>query len=224
MIRSFIMDITYLGHSSFKIKGKTATVVTDPFSSEMVGFKFPKTEADIITVSHQHQDHNNISLVEGNPFIISAPGEYEVKGVSIFGYQSFHDSRSGAEKGENIIYVIEAEGLRICHLGDLGSAISPKTLEEISEIDVLMIPVGGEVTIDQHEAADLVSQIEPKIILPMHYRVSGINEKVFGGLKTVEDFLKEMGTLSPEKLDKLSLAKDKLPEEMKIVLLERKVG
>lgn len=216
------MEITYLGHSSFKIKAKTAGVVTDPFSSEMVGFKFPKTEADIVTVSHQHLDHNNISMVEGNPFIISAPGEYEVKGVSIFGYQSFHDSKSGAERGENVIYVIENEGLRICHLGDLGSAISPKTLEEISEIDVLMIPVGGGVTIGPHEAADLISQIEPKIILPMHTRVSGINEKVFGDLKTVEEFLKEMGTLSPEKLDKLSLTKDKLTEEMKIVLLERK--
>lgn len=216
------MDITYLGHSSFKIKGKTAVVVTDPFSPSMLGFKFPKTEADIVTVSHQHQDHQNTSTVEGNPFIISVPGEYEIKGVSIFGYPSSHDSESGAVRGKNIIYVIEADGLRICHLGDLGSAIPPKTLEEISEVDVLMIPVGGKVTIGPKEAVDLISQIEPKIVLPMHYRAAGINEKVFGDLQAVEEFLKEMGTLGPEKLDKLSLTKDKLPEETKVVLLERK--
>lgn len=95
------MEITYLGHSSFKIKTKTAVVVTDPFPSEMLGFKFPKTEADIVTISHQHEDHNCLKLIEGDPFIISEPGEYEVKGVSVFGYPSFHDSASGAERGEN---------------------------------------------------------------------------------------------------------------------------
>jgi len=216
------MEITYLGHSSFKIKGKTAAVVTDPFSSEMVGFKFPKTEADIVTISHQHQDHNHQNLVEGNPFIISEPGEYEVKGVSVFGYPSFHDSASGAERGENIIYVIETEGLRICHLGDLGSAIPPKTLEEISDIDVLMIPVGGVVTIGPKEAVDLISQIEPNIVLPMHYRAPGIDKIKFGDLATLDVFLKEMGAESSEKLDKISLTKDKLPVETKVVLLERK--
>lgn len=216
------MDITYLGHSSFKIKGKSSVVVTDPFSSEMVGFKFPKTEADIVTLSHQHQDHNNVNMIGGSPFVISAPGEYEVKGVSIFGYPSFHDSKSGAERGGNIIYVIEADELRICHLGDLGSAILPKTLEEISEVDVLMIPVGGIVTIGPKEAVDLISQIEPNIVLPMHYRATGINEKVFGDLATLDVFLKEMGAESSERLDKLSLTKDKLPEEMKVVVLERR--
>lgn len=216
------MDITYLGHSSFKIKTKTAVVVTDPFPTEMLGFKFPKTEADVVTISHQHKDHNYLGLIEGDPFIISEPGEYEVKGVSVFGYSSFHDQHSGKERGENNIYVIEAEGLRICHLGDLGSAIPPKTLEEIGDIDVLMIPVGGEVTIDAKEAVDLISQIDPHIVLPMHYRAEGIDEKTFGGLATLEAFLKEMGAENAEKLDKISLSKDKLPEETKVVLLERK--
>ena len=216
------MDITYLGHSSFKIKTKTAVVVTDPFPSEMLGFKFPKTEADIVTISHQHEDHNCLKLIEGDPFVISEPGEYEVKGVSFFGYSSFHDQHSGSERGENNIYVIEAEGLRICHLGDLGSAIPPKTLEEISDIDVLMIPVGGEVTINSKEAVDLISQIEPYIVLPMHYRAEGINEKTFGVLATLDTFLKEMGAENSERLDKISLTKDKLPVETKVVLLERK--
>lgn len=216
------MDITYLGHSSFKIKTKTAVVVTDPFPTELLGFKFPKTEANIVTVSHQHEDHNYLGLIEGDPFIISEPGEYEVKGVSVFGYPSFHDQHSGKDRGVNNIFVIEAEGLRICHLGDLGAAIPTKILEEIGEIDVLMIPVGGKATINSKEAVDLISQMEPFIVLPMHYREEGINEKEFGDLATLETFLKEMGAENAEKLDKLSLSKDKLPEETKVVLLERK--
>ena len=216
------MDITYLGHSSFKIKTKTAVVVTDPFPTEMLGFKFPKTEAGIVTISHQHKDHNYLGLIEGDPFVISEPGEYEVKGVSVFGYPSFHDQHSGKERGANTIFVIETEGLRICHLGDLGSAVPQKILEEISDIDVLMVPVGGGVTINPKEAVDLISQIEPFIVLPMHYRAEDIDEKNFGDLATLETFLKEMGAENAEKMDKLSLSKDKLPEETKVVLLERK--
>jgi len=217
------MDITYLGHSSFKIKTKTAIVVTDPFSGEMVGFRFPKTEANIVTVSHSHPDHSAVAAVEGDPFVINAAGEYEVKGVSIFGYQTFHDLHSGAERGKNVVYVIEAEGLRICHLGDLGAELSSKTLEELSEIDVLMVPVGGEFTLGPHEAAELVSQIEPRIVLPMHFQAEGLKKETFASLQPVENFLKEIGANNPERLEKLSLTKDKLPEETKVVLLERKV-
>ncbi len=216
------MDITYLGHSSFKIKTKTASVVTDPFLPTMLGFKFPKTEADMVTVSHQHQDHNAVSMIDGSPFVIAHPGEYEVKGVSVFGYPSFHDIKSGAERGENIVYVIEADGLRVCHLGDLGSSISSHLLEELSAVDVLMIPVGGKVTIGPKEAVDLISQIEPGIVLPMHFKAEGINETHFKDLETLNVFLKQLGVEKPEKLDKLSLTKDKLLEEMKVILLERK--
>ncbi len=211
-----------MGHSSFKIKTKTASVVTDPFLPTMLGFKFTKTEADIVAVSHQHQDHNAVSVIDGNPFVISCPGEYEVKGVSVFGYPSFHDTKLGTERGENIVYVIEADGLRICHLGDLGSSIPANILEELSEVDVLMIPVGGKVTIGPKEAVDLISQIEPGIVLPMHFKAEGINETNFKDLETVDVFLKEMGVDRLEKLDKLSLSKDKPPEEMKVILLERK--
>ncbi|MGB9637630.1 MAG: MBL fold metallo-hydrolase, partial [Microgenomates group bacterium] len=197
-------------------------IVTDPYSSSMVGFKFPKTEADIVTVSHHHLDHSNVAAVDGNAFIIEAAGEYEIRGISIFGYQTFHDSHSGAERGENIIYVIEADGLRVCHLGDLGSELSPKTLEELSEIDVLMIPVGGEFTLGPHEAAELVSQIEPKVVLPMHFQAEGLKKENFASLQPVENFLREIGVNNPEKIEKLSLTKDKLTEEMRVVLLERK--
>lgn len=216
------MEITFLGHSAFKIKTKTATIITDPYSSEMVGFKFPKLEADIVTVSHQHEDHNDVSAVNGQPFIVSLPGEYEVKGISIFGFSSYHDEEEGAKRGTNNIFMIEAEGLRICHLGDLGILPSSEVLEEIIGAEVLMIPVGGVSTVGPTEADEVVSKIEPLYVLPMHYKMPGINEKVFEDLAPVDKFLSEMGAEQAEKLDKLLVTKDRLPQETKIVVLERK--
>ncbi|MBU2577711.1 MBL fold metallo-hydrolase [Patescibacteria group bacterium] len=216
------MEITFLGHSSFRIKTKTATIVTDPYSSEMVGYKFPKTEADIVTVSHQHEDHNKVANISGEPFIVSLPGEYEVKGVSIFGFPSYHDEEKGGERGTNNIFMIEAEGLKVCHLGDLGALPSSEVLEEIIGIDVLMIPVGGVSTIGPSEADEVVTKLEPLIVLPMHYKDKGINEKVFQEFAAIDKFLSEMGAEQAEKLDKLSVTKDKLPDETKIIVLERK--
>lgn len=215
------MDITYLGHSSFKIKTKTATIVTDPYDSDSVGFKFPKTEADIITISHSHKDHNNLEAVSGTPFVIDMPGEYETKGVYVFGYSSFHDPKGGEERGRNAIYIIETEDLRIAHLGDLGVAPSIEVMEEISGVDVLMIPVGGVATIGPKEAVELITKIEPRIVIPMHFRAEGIGE-TFKDFAPVDDFLSEMGADKPEVLDKLSLSKDKLPGEIKVILLEIK--
>jgi L-ascorbate metabolism protein UlaG (beta-lactamase superfamily) len=214
---SLFMEIAYLGHSSFRIKTKTGTVVTDPFSSAMVGLKFPKTEADIVTVSHQHKDHNSVELISGEPLIISQPGEYEVKGISLFGYPSFHDKSQGKERGGNIIYVIEAEGLRLCHLGDLGALPPAEIMEEIIGADVLMVPVGGKYTLGPEEAVEAVNQIEPSYVLPMHFRTPALAE-----LAEKEAFLTEIGAEKTEKLDKLSLSKDKLPEETKVAVLEPK--
>lgn len=216
------MEITYLGHSSFRLKGKTATVVTDPFKSEFVGLKFPKTDADIVTVSHNHSDHNFVSAVEGAPFIISDPGEYELKGISVFGYSWFHDQKSGAERGENIIYMIEMDGLQVCHLGDIGADLPANLLDEIGASDILMIPVGGSVTIDSGKAVSLVQQLEPSIVLPMHYKASGMKD-IFKDLEPVDAFLTKAG-IPVEKLDKLIISKDKLSEEIKAVLLDRKDG
>lgn len=215
------MEISYLGHSSFKLKGKDVTVVTDPFKPEFVGLKFPKVEANIVTVSHNHEDHNFTQVVEGAPFIIDFPGEYEVKGVSIFGYPSFHDAKSGAERGGNTIFLIEIDGINICHLGDLGGKLTDKLFEEISVADILLIPVGGLTTIGPVEAAEVVKQTEPLIVIPMHFKVEQMDES-FAKFATVEQFLKEMGAENAEKLDKLSITKDKLPEETKVIVLERK--
>lgn len=217
------MEISYLGHSSFKIRGKTATLVTDPYSPEMTDLKFPKVGSDIVTISHQHEDHNKKELIQGLPFIISGPGEYEVKGVFIFGISSFHDSSEGSERGPNTIYLIEIEGLRICHLGDLGHKLSDLKLQELNGVDILFIPVGGIFTIGPRQASEVIAQLEPKIVIPMHYNFPGLNMAVFGKMSSLEDFLREMGEKG-QYLPKLQITRDRLPEEMQIIILERKNG
>jgi len=212
------MDITYLGHSSFKIKTRSATIITDPFD-EYVGFKLPKTEADIVTISHDHKDHNRADLVLGAK-IVNGPGEYEISQVSIIGISSFHDTKKGQLRGANTIYIFEAEGLRLVHMGDIGETLSDKKMELLGDVDVLMIPVGGEYTINAKEAAEMVRGIEPKIIIPMHYLVDGMS-KDFEKLTKVEVFLSEMG-LPSEKQDKLTIKKEMLGEEQKVVVLNKK--
>lgn len=214
------MEITYLGHSSFKIKGKTATVVTDPYDAKCG--KFPKDiSADIVSVSHDHTDHNQIKLVEGSPFIVSGPGEYEVKGVSIVGVASWHDDSGGSQRGPNTIYVVEVDGLKVCHLGDLGHKLEEKQLEEIGSIDIAMIPVGGIYTLDVKTAAEVAKAIDPWVIIPMHYQQPGLDDATFGKLAGVEAFLREMGKqVAP--IPKLVISRDKLPEETQVVVLERK--
>jgi len=217
------MEITYLGHSSFRLRGREVTLVTDPYADPELGFNFPKTEAEIVTISHDHQDHNAAAKVAGNPFIVDGPGEYEVKGVSVFGISSFHDAKQGKERGINNIYLIEMDGLRICHLGDLGEQLSDEKLAELDGVDILLIPVGGFYTLGPKEASDLVTKIEPLMVLPMHFKVAEMGAN-YAKLASVEEFLKEMGVEKVLPLPKLLIAKDKLPgsEERQIVILERK--
>jgi L-ascorbate metabolism protein UlaG (beta-lactamase superfamily) len=217
------MDITFLGHSSFKIKTKTATVITDPFDPQMVGLKYSGVEGEIVTVSHAHKDHNAVEKVSGVKKVLEGPGEYEIMGVSVIGYPSFHDDKSGAERGKNTIYVIEAEGLRLAHLGDLGHTLSDDLVNEIGSIDVLMIPVGGKFTIGPKEAVEIVGKIDPYFIIPMHYSEPGLNAQTFAGLESVNTFLKEIG-MSVENLPKFSLKKEDILEDQgsKVIILEKK--
>jgi len=215
------MDIIYLGHSSFRLRGKTASVVCDPFDSEIVGFKFPLVDADVVTVSHDHKDHNQFMLVKNAQKVISGPGEYEISGVSIIGIPTFHDNKKGSLRGKNTIYVIEMDGLRIAHLGDLGHELSEKILNQMGAIDILMIPVGGEYTIGTAMATKVARAVEPAIVIPMHYLVEGMNGETFSKLVKVEPFLSDMG-LPVENLPKLSVKKTDIAEEKKIVVLERR--
>ena len=216
-----IMDISYLGHSSFRIKTKTANIVTDPFDPKMVGLKFSGVEADIVTISHHHEDHGKAELVKGVKKIVDGPGEYEIMGVSIIGFASFHDDKKGAERGANTIYVFEADSLRLAHLGDLGHVLTQELIESMGDIDILMIPVGGVFTIGPQEAVAIVREIEPKIVIPMHYQVPHLNPDTFSKLLGVEQFLKEVG-LQTENLPKLSINKEEFGEGSKAVVLEIK--
>lgn len=217
------MDITYLGHSSFRIKTKTATVITDPFDTQMVGIKYPPQEADIVTVSHDHGDHNAVDKVTGTRKVIDGPGEYEVMGVSIIGYKTFHDSKNGEERGKNTVYVFETEKLRVCHLGDLGHPLSEELINDIGDIDVLMVPVGGDYTIDSKLASEAVNKIEPFFVIPMHYQQEGLKAESFSSLEGVETFLKETG-LTVENVDKFTLKKDDIMDgqSTKVIVLTRK--
>jgi L-ascorbate metabolism protein UlaG (beta-lactamase superfamily) len=209
------MTITLIGHACFKIIGRDATIVTDPFEKK-IGLTPPRMAADIVTISHEHFDHNNRSTVSGEPFIIDSPGEYDVKGVAIRGIPSFHDRKEGAERGTNTLYHITIDGVRIAHLGDLGQAhLSDEQLDALDEVDVLCIPVGGVYTIDAEDATKITSQIEPKIVIPMHYAIPSLSVK----LEKVDTFLKEMG-VKAEPVEKLSLkAKELPPDGTQVVVL-----
>ncbi|MFA5770044.1 MAG: MBL fold metallo-hydrolase [Patescibacteria group bacterium] len=218
------MEIKYLGHSSFLIKTKTVRIVTDPFDPEMVGIKFPKTEADVVTISHNHKDHSQFKNVTGingaDPLMIDMPGEFEKLGVRIFGFQSFHDKTQGSERGENILYKFESEGISVLHCGDLGVIPDESFLETIGEIDILLVPVGGFYTIDAEEAVSLVKKIEPSIVIPMHYNSDKLNQKNFDKLTPVSDFTKKFGLDNPVPLPKLVYKKEEIEQEMKVVVLE----
>ncbi len=218
------MEIKYLGHSSFLIKTKTAKVVTDPYNSDMVGLKFPKTEADIVTVSHQHGDHNEVKNVLGlngvAPLVIDMPGEFEKMGVRIFGFQSYHDKTKGSERGENILYKIESEGISVLHCGDLGFVPEESFLEIIGEVDILIVPVGGFYTIDSDEAVSLVKKIEPAIVVPMHYSVEKSTNKEENKLASVSEFTKKFGIENLTPIPKLIYKKEEIEQEMKVIVLE----
>lgn len=213
--------ITWAGQACFQIsvsngKDNSANILIDPFGD--IGLKEPKLEADILLVTHEHEDHNNTKNAKGNPFIINGPGEYEVKGVFIQGIDSFHDDSQGKERGKNTIYTIEAEDMKICHLGDFGQKqLTDEQLEKIGNVDILMIPVGGTYTIDSSDAAKVIGQIEPKVVIPMHYELPNLKFK----LDNVSKFLKVMGKNSIEPQDKLTIKASALPKErnMEIVVL-----
>jgi L-ascorbate metabolism protein UlaG (beta-lactamase superfamily) len=213
------MIITYFGHSCFRIQDKIGpegiNLATDPFDKS-IGLKVPNFEADIVTVSHSHSDHNNSKALRGNPFVVDSPGEYEIKGVMIQGISAKHDDKNGAERGDNVLYRIEIDGIAIAHLGDLGHTLSDEQLDKLDGVDILLVPVGGKYTIDGKKAAEVISQVEPRIIIPMHYKIKGLNLDVESEAK----FIKELG-LEPKQEEKLKISKRDLPQEgMELVVLK----
>ncbi len=189
------------------------SILIDPFSKE-VGLRVPRLTDDIFLVTHEHYDHDNVADVPETSFVIRGPGEYEKSGVHIEGVLSYHDNAQGIERGLNTIYIIRIEDMRICHLGDLGQKeLTAEQVETIGSVDILFIPVGGKYTINGAEAAAVIRQIEPKIIIPMHYKVEGLDVDVEGPQK----FFKEMG-LKPEEVETYKITAKNLPtEEIKLI-------
>ncbi len=202
------MKIEYFGHACFKITDKNGvSVVTDPYTG--IGYELPKNfTADIVTVSHSHFDHNYIAGVSGNPQIITDKSTKTVKGIEIEGIASWHDNKQGLLRGENRIYKIAADGITLCHLGDLGEDISQTLVDKIGKTDILCIPIGGTYTINASQAKAYIQAIQPKMVIPMHYKsadctIDITDEKpflrLFDGVKyaignevEIEEFTKDM--------------------------------
>ena len=179
------MIITPLGHSCFLLEESTGTrVVTDPYSSD-IGITLPPVAADVVTVSHSHYDHNNVKAVSGDPLVIDKPGMHDVKGVQIFGLNTYHDEHNGAKRGSNVIFNIRMDGVNVCHLGDVGHGPSPMMIEAIGPVDILLIPVGGTYTIDAEVAKEYVDRLMPSVVIPMHFKTDDVELDIEG----VETFL-----------------------------------
>lgn len=220
------MQITWHGFSCFRIteniNGHEVSVVIDPFEPQD-GAKLPRNlAADVVVSSHNHDRHNNIAAVAGTeagkePFIISGPGEFECKDAFVTGIATYHDEAEGKQKGMNTMFYVTIGDLHIVHLGDLKHALEEKHLAEFHSVDVLFVPVGGGDVLTGKQAAEVVAQLEPRIIIPMHYKSGSVG----GSLETVDAFLKAMGGGKPESLPKLKMSSKDLPQEdARVVILD----
>jgi L-ascorbate metabolism protein UlaG (beta-lactamase superfamily) len=207
-------DIQYLGHSCFRIRGRDGVVLMDP-CDQSTTFDIGRPTASIITVSHDHQDHTNVEAVrplkDDKLNIFRGPGEYEVSGILITGVRTYHDKKKGAERGRNVVFVVHIDDVSIAHLGDLGHDLTASQIEEIGDIDVLFIPVGGHDTINASEAASVITQLEPRLVIPMHYAASPPSAEY--EMDPLDRFLQEMNIKEPTFEEKLTVTSSNLPPE-----------
>lgn len=190
------MVIKWLGHACFLITSEAGTrIITDPFD-ETVGYVVPSQEADIVTVSHDHFDHNAVKFVKGNPVVVREPGEHRVKGakgeeIEITGLACWHDDVRGAKRGPNVVFKLRVDGLNVVHMGDIGHVLGSETVKAIGQVDVLLVPVGGTYTVDAEGAAAIVGELKPRVVIPMHYKTPAMNFPI----TTAEPFLKKMANV-----------------------------
>ncbi len=216
-------DVTYLGHSCFRLRGRDGIVLCDPYDRS-IGIDIGRPTAHIVTVSHAHPDHNNVAAVKPmreTVFTIQGPGEYEVGGVLITGVRTYHDKQHGKEQGHNTVYIIHLDDVVFCHLGDLGHELTQAQLEAIGSVDVLFVPVGGAETISPAEATGVISQIEPKLVVPMHYSHERLDSSI--QLATLDKFTHELGLKEVTPVEKLNVTASNLPaegEQSRVVIME----
>lgn len=210
------MKIKWLGHASFLITSDSGTrIITDPYICGS-GLRYDeiKEAADVVTVSHDHFDHNNVASVGGNPQVIKKPGE--AKGIKFEGVPTYHDASGGSERGNNTIFCMDIDGVRVCHLGDLGHPLSDQQVTNIGKVDVLLIPVGGFFTIDAKVASEVCDRLSPRVIIPMHYK----NEKCEFPISGVDDFLEGKGNVRKLDSSEAEFKAGALPAETEIVVLK----
>jgi L-ascorbate metabolism protein UlaG (beta-lactamase superfamily) len=208
------VDITWLGHSCFRIRGSQAVIITDPFTPD-TGYTMGKQTASIVTVSHPHPSHSYSEGVSGDYRLVKGPGEYEISGVLILGIATYHDSVKGQSRGKNTVYLMEIEGVAICHLGDIGHVLGDEQVEEMGNVDVLLLPVGGVSTINAAMGAEIIRKLEPKVVIPMHYKTPQTERD----LEPVDNFLKEMGLAQVEPRPRFSVSRTNLPISTQVVVL-----
>lgn len=209
------MEIKFYGHACFSIEDKSITILMDPFNEDAME-KIPDWKADVLTISHDDPGHNNVKDVKGTPMLFRWPGEYETKGVHFKSIHSLYHPEEGEKEAESNIFVIHFSGIKFCHLGAQGSKLSTEQLEQIGDVDVLFVPVGGQSFLNAKKAKEVVEQIEPRIVIPMLYSTEG-NKKDLGPLTT---FLSEMGSSTTEPMDSFKFKKSELPEDnSKVIVL-----
>ena len=214
------MKIRWLGHSSFLIESERGIkIITDPFD-ETLGYKLPRIKANIVTVSHEHFDHNYVRGIKGRPIVFKGPVKRESHKMEFTGIATYHDSVFGSKRGPNTIFIIKADGLKLCHLGDLGHILNPDKLTEIGYIDILFIPVGGFYTIDSTQATQIVNDIKPRITIPMHYKTEAIKFSI----DSVEAFLSNKDNVKRLESNELEIRKETLPENNQILVLQYEKG
>ena len=212
------MKIKWLGHASFLITSDTGTrIITDPYTTGgNLSYGEIRETADIVTVSHEHGDHNNASAVKGNPVLVNKAGNTEVKGVKFTGIPTAHDNEGGKLRGNNLIFCFEVDGIKVCHIGDLGHHLDETQTAELGKIDILLIPVGGNYTIDAEVASQVADKLSPRIIIPMHFKNARCNFPITG----VDEFLKGKTNVTRLEVSESEFHKEHLPASSQIVVLE----
>lgn len=209
------MEIIWFGHSCFRLKGKAVSIITDPCPPDL-GYSLGRLSADIVTISHTHSGHTFTQAITGEFRVLSGPGEYELKSTFVTGISTWHDQVNGEKLGKNTVYLLEIDGLVLCHLGDIGHLPSSELIEEIGDIDVLFVPVGGVSTVGGTTAADMVRRLTPKLVIPMHYKTPVLTRN----LEPVDKFLKELGLKEVPYQPKLSVTRSSLPLNTQVIVLD----